>query len=88
MNALLAVVYWLSLVAVIYPYLGYPLTLWLATRVRGTRLLTGLVQMDCLRALVGAVGDDIEKDQCSLLKGVAHQPFAHPFEPPQKKRKG
>lgn len=35
MNALLAVVYWLSLVAVIYPYLGYPLTLWLATRVRG-----------------------------------------------------
>lgn len=60
----------------------------LATRVRGTRLLTGLVQMDRLRALVGAVGDDIEKDQCSLLKGVAHQPFAHPFEPPQKKRKG
>jgi hypothetical protein len=60
----------------------------LATRVRGTRLLTGLLQMDRLRTLVGAVGDDIEKDQCSLLKGVRPEPFAHPFEPPQKKRKG
>lgn len=59
----------------------------LATRVRGTRLLSGLVQMDRLRALVSAVGDDVEKDQCSLLRDVRPEPFAHPFEPPQKQRK-
>lgn len=35
MNALLMLGYWLSLLAVLYPYLGYPLTLWLATRARG-----------------------------------------------------
>lgn len=35
MNALLVLGYWLSLLAVVYPYLGYPLTLWLATRARG-----------------------------------------------------
>ncbi len=27
--------YWLALLAVVYPYLGYPLTLWLLIRVRG-----------------------------------------------------
>jgi hypothetical protein len=52
----------------------------LATRIRGTRLLTGLWQMDRLRRLVGAVGDDLEKGQCTLIQGVEPQPFAHPFE--------
>ena len=57
------------------------------TRVKGTRLLTGLVQMDRLRALVGAVGDDIEKGQCTLIQNVAPQPFAHAFEARAKKPK-
>ncbi len=57
----------------------------LMVRVKGTKLLTGLVQMDRLRALVGAVGDDIEKGECSLIAGVAPQPFAHPFEARAKK---
>ncbi|HEX5050172.1 MAG TPA: acyl-CoA dehydrogenase family protein [Planctomycetota bacterium] len=57
----------------------------LATRVRGTRLLTGLWQMDRLRRLVGAVGDDVEKGQCSLLAGVAPQPVAHAWEPRDRK---
>ncbi len=51
----------------------------LQTRVRGTRLLTGLGQMERLRRLVGAVGDDLEKGQCTLLEGVAPQAYAHPF---------
>ncbi len=53
----------------------------LMARVKATRLLTGLRQMDRLRALVGAVGDDIEQGQSTLLHGVAPQPCAHPFEP-------
>jgi alkylation response protein AidB-like acyl-CoA dehydrogenase len=57
----------------------------LQTAVSGTRLLLGLWQMDRLRAQVAAVGDDLEKGQCSLLDGVAPQPYAHPFEPPVKK---
>jgi len=44
--------------------------------------------MDRLRRLVGAVGDDIEKGQSTLLAGVQPQPFAHPFEAPQRKKKG
>jgi hypothetical protein len=60
----------------------------LAVRVRGTRLLTGLVQMERLRRLVGAVGDDVEKGRCSLLDGVAAQPFAHPFAARPKKAQG
>ena len=51
----------------------------LQTRVRGTRLLTGLGQMERLRRLVGAVGDDLEKGSCTLLEGVAPQAYAHPF---------
>ncbi len=60
----------------------------LMTRVRGLRLLTGLVQMERLRGLVAGVGDDVEKGQCSLLKDVAPQPFAHPFEPQVRKKPG
>lgn len=30
------IVYWLTLFAIIYPYLGYPIALWLLTRMRGT----------------------------------------------------
>jgi alkylation response protein AidB-like acyl-CoA dehydrogenase len=52
----------------------------LMTRVKGTRLLTGLLQMERLRRLVGAVGDDVEKQQSTLLHGIESQPFAHPFE--------
>lgn len=54
----------------------------LRTRVKGTGLLTGLVQMERLRGLVAAVGDDVEQGRCSLIQGVKPQPFAHPFETP------
>lgn len=60
----------------------------LRTRVQGLRLLTGLWQMERLRTLVAGVGDDIEKQQCTLLQGVAPQPFAHPFEKQERKKKG
>lgn len=60
----------------------------LATRVRGTRLLTGLGQMERLRRLVGAVGDDIEQGQCTLLSDVKPEAFAHPFEAKAKKKPG
>ncbi|MEO6595328.1 MAG: acyl-CoA dehydrogenase family protein [Planctomycetota bacterium] len=60
----------------------------LMTRVMGNRLLTGLWQMDRLRTLVGAVGDDVEKGQSSLLTGVAPQPVAHAWEPRERKKKG
>lgn len=60
----------------------------LMTRVQGNRLLTGLWQMDRLRALVGQVGDDLEKKQCSLIAGVKPQPFAHVWEPTERKKKG
>lgn len=59
----------------------------LATRVRGTRLLLGLPQMDRLRRLVAQVGDDVEQGRCSLLTGVAAQPYAHPFDKPERKPK-
>jgi alkylation response protein AidB-like acyl-CoA dehydrogenase len=58
------------------------------SRVNGLPLLFGLFQMDRLRARVAAVGDDLEKGQCSLLHGVAPQPFAHPFEAREKKKPG
>jgi hypothetical protein len=60
----------------------------LMTQVKGLRLLTGLWQMDRLRALVAAVGDDLEQGQCTLVNGVAPQAFAHPFEAKAKKPKG
>ncbi len=60
----------------------------LMTQVKGLRLLTGLWQMDRLRSLVAAVGDDLEQGQCTLVHGVAPQPFAHPFEQKAKKPKG
>ena len=57
----------------------------LKMRVRGTRLLTGLWQIERLRKLVGAVGADVEKERSSLIEGVEPEPFAHPFETPAKK---
>jgi hypothetical protein len=59
----------------------------LMTRARGLRLLTGLWQMQRLRRLVAGVGDDVEKGECSLLAGVAPQPYAHPFERDRKEAK-
>ncbi len=48
-------------------------------------LLRGLPQMERLRSLVAGVGQDVEQNTNTLLSGLAPQPFAHPFEPPQKK---
>ncbi|MCR9247180.1 MAG: acyl-CoA/acyl-ACP dehydrogenase [bacterium] len=59
----------------------------LQTRVRGTKLLLGLWQMERLRDLVAAVGEDIEKGRSSLLANVKPQPFAHPFEPQAARRR-
>jgi alkylation response protein AidB-like acyl-CoA dehydrogenase len=60
----------------------------LMTRVKGNRLLTGLFQMQRLRGLVGAVGDDVEKGQNSLIADVAPQPVAHVWEKRERKKKG
>lgn len=60
----------------------------LRERVRGLRLLTGLWQMDRLRAAVAAVGDDLERGSCTLLDGLAPQPFAHPFAARDGRRHG
>ena len=61
----------------------------LRVRVKGTRLLTGLWQMERLRGLVAGVGEDVEKGRSSLIQDLKPQAFAHPFEPPQpRSRKG
>jgi alkylation response protein AidB-like acyl-CoA dehydrogenase len=60
----------------------------LQTRVKGSRLLTGLLQMERLRHLVEKVGDDVEKGQCSLLAGVKPQPVAHAWDAPPRPKKG
>jgi hypothetical protein len=56
--------------------------------VLGNRLLTGLWQMDRLRKLVGQVGDDVEKGECSLIANVTPQPVAHAWEKRERKPKG
>jgi len=53
----------------------------LLAKANGVRLLTGLWQMDRLRALVAAVGQDVESGQSTLIGDVPPQPFAHPWEP-------
>ena len=59
----------------------------LMTRVKGIRLLTGLWEMDRLRKNVAAVGEDIERDDCELLKNIEPQAFAHPFEIRERKKR-
>jgi hypothetical protein len=59
----------------------------LMTRVRGLRLLTGLMEMQRLRRHIAAVGGDIEKQQCSLLDDITPAPFAHPFDATPVKRR-
>ena len=51
----------------------------LMTRVRGTRLVLGLWQMDRLRRHLAAVGEDLEQNRNSLIANLPPQPFAHPF---------
>jgi hypothetical protein len=59
----------------------------LATRVRGTRLLTGLCRWTaCARWSVRSA--TTSRRTSARCCGRGPQPFAHPFEPPQKKRKG
>jgi hypothetical protein len=60
----------------------------LMTQVRGIRLLTGLLQMQRQRALVAAVGSDLEQGRSSLLAGIEPQPFAHPWEQAAPRPKG
>jgi alkylation response protein AidB-like acyl-CoA dehydrogenase len=60
----------------------------LQSRVRALPLLTGLFQMQRLRSLVAAVGDDLEQDRSTMLHGVAPQALAHPFEAREKKPRG
>ncbi|MFT6078240.1 MAG: alkylation response protein AidB-like acyl-CoA dehydrogenase [Planctomycetota bacterium] len=52
----------------------------LMTRVKGIKLLTGLWEMDRLRKHLAAVGDDLEKGQCTLIDNIKPQALAHPFE--------
>ena len=57
------------------------------SRGRGSRLLTGLWEMDRLRSHVAAVGDDLEKGQSTLINDVKPQAFAHPFEIRERKKR-
>ena len=59
----------------------------LTHRVNGIRLLTGLWEMDRLRKHVAAVGEDLEKDQCTLVDNVKPQALAHPFAPQENKKR-
>ncbi len=56
----------------------------LRIKVRGLRLATGLFELQRLRDRVAAVGQDLEKNECTLLAGVAPEPFVHPWEPAPK----
>ncbi len=49
-------------------------------------LLRGLPALGRIRDLVAAVGADVEQGRSTLLDGVEPQPFAHPFEPPVRKK--
>jgi len=61
----------------------------LLQKVKALPLLLGLRQMERLRALVAAVGRDVERGESSLLAGITPQPLAHPFETaPQRERRG
>ena len=59
----------------------------LLQKAKALPLLTGLPQMERMRALVKGVGDDVEKGTATLLDGVEPHAYAHPFEPAQKKPK-
>ncbi|MGE3173073.1 MAG: acyl-CoA dehydrogenase family protein [Planctomycetota bacterium] len=59
----------------------------LLARTTAQPLLLGLVQMERLRRLVAGVGKDVEQQQASLIGDVEPQAFAHPFEPPQPKKR-
>jgi hypothetical protein len=58
----------------------------LRQKVRALPLLRGLRELERLRALVAAVGDDVERGTAALIADVEPQPFAHPFEPPRRTR--
>ena len=59
----------------------------LLQKAKALPLLTGLVQMERMRGLVAGVGNDVEKNQSTLLHGLEPHAYAHPFEPAQKKQK-
>ncbi len=44
------------------------------------RILSGLIEMERLRGLVAAVGEDLEAERTTLLAGLAPEPFAAPWE--------
>ncbi len=52
----------------------------LKQKFEGIRILSRLRGMDHLRDMVADVGRDIEKDESTLIAGVAPQPFAQPWE--------
>ena len=59
----------------------------LMSRVKGIPLLFGLWQMDRLRKHLAAVGEDIEKNESTLIQKLAPQPFVHAFTNEPKKPK-
>ncbi len=52
----------------------------LRSQVRGIKLLTGLLEMERLRAQVAAVGQDLERGECSLIADIEPEPFAAPWD--------
>lgn len=49
-------------------------------KLAGIKLLSGLAEMDRLRAQVAAVGSDLEQGRSSLIANVEPEPFAQPWE--------
>ncbi len=53
----------------------------LREKVKGIRLLSGLLALEQTRRLVDAVGRDLEANASSLVTDIPPEPFAHPWEP-------
>lgn len=52
----------------------------LRQKFEGIKILSRLRGMDRMREMVADVGRDLERNECSLTRGVEPQPFAHPWE--------
>ncbi|MGE3165730.1 MAG: acyl-CoA dehydrogenase family protein [Planctomycetota bacterium] len=58
----------------------------LSDKARAIRLVRGLRSLEALRRHIAAVGRDLEAGECSLVSGVAPQPFAHPWSDDNQKK--
>ena len=52
----------------------------LKDKYRGIRIMSGLRSMANMRSAVGALGQSIEQESCSMISGINAQAFGHPWE--------